>query len=74
MSQPTLFGAGPAPTPRLADSGPRYTPVELAKLLRLPAPTRAQAAIIAAPVEPLLVVAGAGSGVRRRAQGAHPAA
>ncbi|MEU5905839.1 ATP-dependent DNA helicase [Micromonospora sp. NPDC047467] len=62
MSQPTLFGAGPAPTPRRADSGPRYTPVELAKLLRLPAPTREQAAIIAAPVEPLLVVAGAGSG------------
>ncbi|WCN80697.1 ATP-dependent helicase [Micromonospora sp. LH3U1] len=62
MSQPTLFGAGPAPAPRLADSGPRYTPMELAKLLRLPAPTREQAAIIAAPVEPLLVVAGAGSG------------
>ncbi|MEU7610577.1 ATP-dependent DNA helicase [Micromonospora sp. NPDC049204] len=62
MSQPTLFGAGPTPAPRLADSGPRYTPVELAKLLRLPAPTREQAAIIAAPVEPLLVVAGAGSG------------
>ncbi|MDG4806077.1 ATP-dependent DNA helicase [Micromonospora sp. WMMD1120] len=62
MTQPTLFGAGPAPTPRRADSGPRYTPVELAKLLRLPAPTREQAAIIAAPVQPLLVVAGAGSG------------
>ncbi|MEV1158032.1 UvrD-helicase domain-containing protein [Micromonospora chokoriensis] len=62
MTQPTLFGAGPAPTPRRADSGPRYTPTELAKLLRLPAPTREQAAIIAAPVEPLLVVAGAGSG------------
>ncbi|WP_406072702.1 ATP-dependent helicase [Micromonospora sp. NBC_01638] len=62
MSQPTLFGAGPAPAPRRADSGPRYTPMELAKLLRLPAPTREQAAIIAAPVEPLLVVAGAGSG------------
>ncbi|MEH1168036.1 ATP-dependent DNA helicase [Micromonospora sp. CPCC 205539] len=62
MTQPTLFGAGPAPAPRLADAGPRYTPVELAKLLRLPAPTREQAAIIAAPVEPLLVVAGAGSG------------
>ncbi|MGQ5261790.1 ATP-dependent helicase [Micromonospora sp. ZYX-F-536] len=62
MTQPTLFGTGPAPAPRLADAGPRYTPVELAKLLRLPAPTREQAAIIAAPVEPLLVVAGAGSG------------
>ncbi|GHJ14669.1 MULTISPECIES: ATP-dependent helicase [unclassified Micromonospora] len=62
--QPALFGATgtPPPTPRAADAGPRYTPVELARLLRLPAPTREQAAIIAAPVEPLLVVAGAGSG------------
>ncbi|SCE80406.1 DNA helicase-2 / ATP-dependent DNA helicase PcrA [Micromonospora viridifaciens] len=60
-TQPTLFG-GATPAPRAADAGPRYTPVELAKLLRLPAPTREQAAIIAAPVEPLLVVAGAGSG------------
>jgi len=46
----------------VADSGPRYTPVELAKLLHLPAPTTQQAEIIAAPVEPMLVVAGAGSG------------
>ncbi|RIV33179.1 ATP-dependent helicase [Micromonospora radicis] len=61
MTQPALFNPS-APAPRAADSGPRYTPVELAKLLRLPAPTREQAAIIAAPVEPLLVVAGAGSG------------
>ncbi|MFI7487406.1 ATP-dependent helicase [Micromonospora echinaurantiaca] len=61
MTQPTLFGAA-TPAPRVADAGPRYTPIELAKLLRLPAPTREQAAIIAAPVEPLLVVAGAGSG------------
>ena len=38
------------------------TPIELAKLLRLPPPTRQQAEVIAAPVEPLLVVAGAGSG------------
>ena len=60
--QPTLFGATATPAPRAADAGPRYTPVELARLLRLPAPTREQAAIIAAPVEPLLVVAGAGSG------------
>jgi DNA helicase-2/ATP-dependent DNA helicase PcrA len=62
VTQPALFGATAAPAPRAADAGPRYTPVELAKLLRLPAPTREQAAIIAAPVEPLLVVAGAGSG------------
>ncbi|AGL20789.1 UvrD/REP helicase [Actinoplanes sp. N902-109] len=34
----------------------------MARLLRLHAPTAEQAAIIAAPVEPLLVVAGAGSG------------
>ena len=44
------------------DAGPRYTPYELAKLLRLPPPTREQAAVITAPVAPLLVVAGAGSG------------
>ncbi|GIJ26054.1 ATP-dependent DNA helicase [Micromonospora qiuiae] len=60
-SQPALFNPA-TPAPRAADAGPRYTPVELARLLRLPAPTREQAAIIAAPVEPLLVVAGAGSG------------
>ncbi|SDX98056.1 DNA helicase-2 / ATP-dependent DNA helicase PcrA [Micromonospora pattaloongensis] len=61
MTQPSLFTAAP-PAPRAADSGPRYTPLELARLLRLHAPTPEQAAIIAAPVEPLLVVAGAGSG------------
>ncbi|WP_143162619.1 ATP-dependent helicase, partial [Couchioplanes caeruleus] len=62
MTQPSLF-ADTTPRPRRrADSGPRYTPVEIAKLLRLHAPTPEQAAIIAAPVEPLLVVAGAGSG------------
>ncbi|MGK5742663.1 ATP-dependent helicase [Micromonospora sp. URMC 103] len=61
MTQPALFGTA-TPAPRVADAGPRYTPVELARLLRLPAPTHEQAAIIAAPVEPLLVVAGAGSG------------
>ena len=59
-SDPSRAGADqrpPAPR-RRADSGPRYTPVELARLLRLPPPTAEQAAIIAAPVEPLLVVAG----------------
>ena len=61
MTQPSLF-APEQPRIVVAASGPRYTPLELAKLLRLPAPTREQAAIIAAPVEPLLVVAGAGSG------------
>ena len=47
---------------RHAGVGPRYTPVELARLLNLPTPTPEQAKIISAPVEPLLVVAGAGSG------------
>lgn len=47
---------------RTFDAGPRYTPYELAKLLRLQPPTEEQARVIAAPVAPLLVVAGAGSG------------
>ena len=62
MTQPSLFADTPARPRRRADAGPRYTPVELARLLRLHAPTPEQAAIIAAPVEPVLVVAGAGSG------------
>nr|MDT0661712.1 UvrD-helicase domain-containing protein [Micromonospora sp. DSM 115978] len=61
QTQPSLFTPDPRPR-RPADAGPRYTPLELAKLLRLHAPTVEQAAIVAAPVEPLLVVAGAGSG------------
>jgi DNA helicase-2/ATP-dependent DNA helicase PcrA len=53
----------PIRQPRVAaDAGPRFTPAELARLLRLHPPTPEQAAIISAPVEPLLVVAGAGSG------------
>ena len=43
-------------------STPRYSPVQLARLLRLPEPTPEQAAVIAAPLGPLAVVAGAGSG------------
>ena len=62
MTQPSLFADTAAPPRRQADSGPRFTPIELARLLRLHAPTPEQAAIIAAPVEPVLVVAGAGSG------------
>jgi DNA helicase II / ATP-dependent DNA helicase PcrA len=62
VTQPSLFADAPARPRRRADSGPRYTPAELSRLLRLPPPTPEQAAIIAAPVEPVLVVAGAGSG------------
>ena len=39
-----------------------FTPEAIAELLGLPQPTRQQAAVISAPLEPLLVVAGAGSG------------
>ena len=39
-----------------------YSPVQLARLLRVPEPTPEQAAVIAAPLGPLAVVAGAGSG------------
>ncbi len=39
-----------------------YSPVQLARLLRLPEPTAEQAAVIAAPLGPLAVIAGAGSG------------
>src|SRR5699024_5184448 len=40
----------------------QYTPHEIAALLGLPAPTPEQTAVIEAPLEPVLVVAGAGSG------------
>ena len=42
--------------------GIRYTPAQLARLLRMPEPTAEQAAVIAAPLGPLAVIAGAGSG------------
>lgn len=45
-----------------APATPRYSAAELAALLDMPAPTEEQATVIEAPLEPLLVVAGAGSG------------
>jgi DNA helicase-2/ATP-dependent DNA helicase PcrA len=39
-----------------------YTPGQLARVLRLPEPTPEQAAVIGAPLGPLAIVAGAGSG------------
>jgi DNA helicase II / ATP-dependent DNA helicase PcrA len=39
-----------------------YTPAQLAMLLGLPGPTGEQAAVIAAPLAPMAVIAGAGSG------------
>src|SRR5690349_19274586 len=40
----------------------RLGPAQLARLLRLPGPTPEQAAVISAPLSPLAVIAGAGSG------------
>jgi DNA helicase II / ATP-dependent DNA helicase PcrA len=45
-----------------AGCGIRYTPAQLARLLRMPEPTAEQAAVIGAPLGPLAVIAGAGSG------------
>ena len=39
-----------------------YSPAQLARLLGLPAPTPEQAAVISAPLAPMAVIAGAGSG------------
>ncbi|MFV2198304.1 ATP-dependent helicase [Nocardiopsis sp. LOL_012] len=41
---------------------PRLTPAELARLLGQPEPTPEQSAVISAPLEPGVVIAGAGSG------------
>ncbi len=48
--------------PSLPLDGPRRSAVEIARALGRPDPTPEQVAVIEAPVEPLLVVAGAGSG------------
>lgn len=47
---------------REAREGYRIDPVSLAGLLGQPAPTAEQAAVIAGPLEPTVVIAGAGSG------------
>ena len=59
-----LPGAGhvPGPDRRRAVMTPRYSPAELASALGLFAPTEEQAAVIAAPPGPLVVIAGAGAG------------
>src|SRR5438128_4032000 len=60
-----LPGAGHVPGQggrRWAVMTPRYSPVELASALGLFAPTDEQAAVIAAPPGPLVVIAGAGAG------------
>ncbi|OYN75676.1 ATP-dependent helicase [Mycolicibacterium sphagni] len=56
--------AGGLPRPHLAANGAvvTYSPTELAEALGLPTPTDEQAAVIAAPPGPLVVIAGAGAG------------
>jgi DNA helicase-2/ATP-dependent DNA helicase PcrA len=58
VEQVTGAGAGEAREPGRV----RYSPVHLARLLGLPEPTAEQATVIGAPMEPLSVIAGAGSG------------
>jgi DNA helicase-2/ATP-dependent DNA helicase PcrA len=59
VTQGTLFDIDPEPGP---DPLPRFGPAQLARLLGVPEPTPEQAAVISAPLEPLAVIAGAGSG------------
>ncbi|MCY9785637.1 DEAD/DEAH box helicase [Nocardiopsis sp. EMB25] len=56
MSEPLTDPADPAPT------FPRLTPAELARLLGQPEPTAEQSEVVSAPLEPGVVIAGAGSG------------
>jgi DNA helicase-2/ATP-dependent DNA helicase PcrA len=53
-------GAHPGVEPRVAQ--PRYQPADVARMLGLFPPTDEQAAVIQAPLEPAVVIAGAGSG------------
>src|SRR5213079_3546382 len=65
---PELPGCLQLPRARVGGAGDamtgqaRYSPAQLAMLLGLPEPTSEQADVIAAPLEPLAVIAGAGSG------------
>ena len=75
-SQPPLPGEEAFPLTPPSDAAPqppsdaalplappsRYSALDIARELRLPAPTEQQRAVIEAPLAPALVVAGAGSG------------
>ncbi|GAA1099026.1 ATP-dependent helicase [Nocardiopsis metallicus] len=60
MSEPTT--PAPAAFGASEEHRPRFSPAELARLLKRPEPTTEQAQVIAAPLEPGVVIAGAGSG------------
>jgi DNA helicase-2/ATP-dependent DNA helicase PcrA len=61
VSQLTLWGDEPPQEPA-AVAAPRFTPAQLARLLGLAEPTPEQSSVISAPLAPLAVIAGAGSG------------
>ena len=50
------------PEPSARPPAPRYSPAQLARLLGAAPPTAEQAAVISAPLAPVAVIAGAGSG------------
>ncbi len=54
--------ARPVRTARVRSTQTGYSPADIARLLGTPPPTEEQAAVIAAPLEPAVVIAGAGSG------------
>ena len=58
---PGASSAPPGPSPGLR-ARPRYSPAQLARLLGGTEPTAEQAAVIGAPLGPMAVIAGAGSG------------
>ena len=60
MTQLSLWDTEPPEPPPPA--GPRFSPVQLARMLGIDEPTPEQAAVISAPLAPLAVIAGAGSG------------
>ena len=60
MSQLTLWDDEPVPPP--AGGTPRFSPAQLARLLGIDEPTPEQSAVISAPLAPMAVIAGAGSG------------
>ncbi|MGW5878514.1 ATP-dependent helicase [Nocardiopsis terrae] len=62
MSEPSTPTPDPLPAPAPGFPGPSFTPAELARLLGRPEPTSEQSRVISAPLEPGVVIAGAGSG------------
>ncbi|HUZ51814.1 MAG TPA: ATP-dependent DNA helicase [Streptosporangiaceae bacterium] len=60
MSQLSLWDDEPAGPP--AGGAPRFSPAQLARLLGIDEPTPEQSAVISAPLAPMAVIAGAGSG------------